>query len=255
MGTVRMKTAIVLRLMDAVTQRPAALDKIAIQVRQQNRVVWKGPDCAVILDREGESRIDAVISGRAYQKVRLHIDLAQPGRPQVCHLWMQPSAGYPFTDDMAVIRGTCAAAGLYAVRRAAGCRLAETTAAGDNSLRLWGLDGAWEERTLLLCEGDQDELVTLVGQAVAEPGCRPVAIPVQKVFDRRRTTVCTVLKLCPGEDGSFVAAYCDIRAEGEQIFFRDSQGALSCLRIQKGGRYDAAAAQTITCSDAGIPWD
>lgn len=71
---------------------------------------------------------------------------------------------------MTVIRGRCAqgmvTGGLYAVwiTENAKYKLMGTTAPGEDSILLWGMDKIVEERCVLLCENGESEYVTLRGQ-------------------------------------------------------------------------------------------
>lgn len=67
MGNVHTKVAVVLRFIDAVTEQwvksAGGRPDITVKVRQQNKVLWKAADCAVILAQPGVRSVDIAVSG------------------------------------------------------------------------------------------------------------------------------------------------------------------------------------------------
>ena len=99
MGNVHTKVAVVLRFIDAVTEQwvksAGGRPDITVKVRQQNKVLWKAADCAVILAQPGVRSVDIAVSGGGYLENSLCICLPEDDEPQIRYLWMQPAADYP----------------------------------------------------------------------------------------------------------------------------------------------------------------
>ncbi len=217
MGNVHTKVAVVLRFIDAVTEQwvksAGGRPDITVKVRQQNKVLWKAADCAVILAQPGVRSVDIAVSGGGYLENSLCICLPEDDEPQIRYLWMQPAADYPFTADMTVIRGRCVqgrvTGGLYAVwiTENVKYKLMGTTVPGEDSILLWGMDKIVEERGVLLCENGESEYVTLCGQNDGATYSYRVRGGISKVFHKGSAKVYMASKLSPDSSGRFLAAY------------------------------------------------
>ncbi len=227
MAHVHTRAAAVIRLIDAVTERAVQYRDIQIQTVQQHKVIWKDTGCAVILAQDrGNSasvdRIDALISGKFYREMQLHIDLTTDPTPKVYPVWLQPSGCYPFQEDMTVIECTQNLADeLYILWSGERYKLAETTTAGAGCLSLWGVDGVMEGRMLLLCEDSGiKELVTIVGQLQDDVRSYCTREPIRHVFYRGRTKVYKVLRVHTDGSGNFLAALRrGARQDGKILFW------------------------------------
>ncbi|MDE7323222.1 MAG: hypothetical protein K2N73_10990 [Lachnospiraceae bacterium] len=247
MGIVHTKVAVVLRFIDAVTRRWVTKTDgkagITVKVRQQNKVLWKGADCAVILAQPGECSMDIMVSGGVYVDRQLYICLPEDNKPVIRYLWMQPAAGYPFSADMTVIRGRCAggkaAGALYAVWITDNTKykLMETTAPGDEVIRLWGIDGIAEERIVLLCENGESEYVTLLGQTDTSEYSYRVKGGMKKAFRKESAKIYMAAKLIPDSSGSFIIAYQHWEERCEKIRFWRDGVTVAELKIGRNKEY------------------
>lgn len=237
MGTVHTSVAAVLRFIDAAAEKKVSAmgagARIRIWVRQQNKVLWKDPGCAVILGQSGVSDMDIFIAGEIYCSTKLHVSRRAGGLPLMRYIWLQPSAGYPFSPDMTIIRGTCAKGvrehTLYAERIAVNTRykLLETTAPGDKNIRLWGLDGIIEERTLAICENDERQYVTLLGPADDFECNYHIREGINGIFHREKASVHVAARIETDSHGNFIIA------------FRNRQNAVAKIRFWHGSKKEA----------------
>lgn len=247
MGNVHIKVAVVLRFIDAVTEQwvknAGGRADITVKVQQQNRVLWKAADCAVILAQPGVCSVDISVSGGGYRDRRLCICMPEDDTPQIRYLWMQPAADYPFTADMAVIRGKCAqgegTGGLYAVWNAenAKYKLMETTAPKDDTIRLWGIDGIVEERVVLLSENGEREYVTLCGQNDSPAHSYRVRGEISRVFHKGTAKVYMAAKLSPDSEGCFIMAFPHREKRCDTIWFWHDGVRVAEMEIGKDKEY------------------
>ena len=245
MGTIRHRAAAVLRFIDTVTQTLVSGSSLQIQIRQKSPMIRKHDGCVVILAQSGVDSLDIAASGACFLPVALHISLAGEAPVAVQYIYLLPSPGYPFTPQMAVIFGTNAACGLYAVRTA-DCgryRLMEDFDADKDVIRLWGVKKFLPGQQLLLNEEDQYALVTLLEPDDETEQAYRIGEQVKACFQKGKTKVYSVIKISPDRNGSFCVAYDRIRKGGERIRFLEEN---ICSQ-----RKDAKAGITID-TEAGI---
>lgn len=221
MGTIRRRAAAVLFFIDTVTQAPVSGGGINIQIRQQSPIIRKDDGYVVILAQNGVDSLDIAVSGTGFLPVALHIDLSAEAPGMIRYIYLLPSPDYLFTPQMAVIFGTCATRGLYAVRTA-DCgryKLMEDFDAGKDMIRLWGIDKFLQGQQLLLNEEEQYALVTLLEpDDETERGYR-IRERFRACFHKGKTRVYSIIRIFPDENGSFCVAYDKIRKGGETIRF------------------------------------
>lgn len=225
MGRIRRRAAAVFCFIDTVTQSPVSSRSLLIQIQQKSPVIRKDDGCVVILAQDGVDSLDIAVTSVGFSPVTFHADLAVEAPVVVQYIYLLPSSGYPFTPQMAVIRGTCAARGLCAVRMA-DCgryRLMENLDAGDAVMRLWGVEKFLRGQQLLLEQEGQYAVVTLLepddaaghGYRITQP------VPVPTGFQKGKTKVYSVTRVCPDGNGRFCVAYDKVCKGGEMIRFMD----------------------------------
>lgn len=221
MGRIRCKAAVVLCFIDTVTHSPVSGRSLWIQIRQKSPVIRKDDGCVVILGQPGVDSLDIAVTGAGFSPVTFHAGLAGEGPVQIQYVYLLPSSGYPFTPQMAVIRGACAARGLCAVR-AADCgryRLMENLDVGEAVMRLWGVEKFLQGQQLLLEQEGQYAVVTLLEPDDAAGHGYRFMEPVPICFRKGKTNVYSVTRISPDENGRFCVAYDRVRKDGETIRF------------------------------------
>lgn len=219
MGIIRRRVAAALRFIDTVTQIPVSGSSLYIQIRQKSPIIRKDDGYVVILSQPGVDSLDIDVSGAGFSAVTVHMNLVQEAVIQ--YIYLLPSRDYPFTPQMAVIFGTCTAHGLYAVRAvdSSRYRLMEDIAKGGEMIRIWGNEKFLQGQQLLLNEGEQYALVTLLEpDDETEYGYR-IQKPAAACFHKGKTKVYSVLRISPDKNGRFCAAYDKISKDGEIIRF------------------------------------
>lgn len=241
MGHVHTRVAAVFNFIDAVTERPVRYKGLQLVTEQQNKVIWKDTDRAVVLRQDGTDCIDVIVSGKFYQEVRLHVELPTDAALQVHSMWLQPARHYPFRENMTIVRGTCSMDELYVLWAAdnAKYKLSETTAVGSSFISLWGISGSVEGRMFLLCEdsegGAGKDLVTLTG--LAGPGAHIYRTRecMQHVFHRGKTKLYKAAKVCMDRDGNFFTAFLRDAQAGDEILFWSGGETVAALKAGDEG--------------------
>lgn len=221
MGTIRHRAAAVLRFIDTVTQTPVSGGRLHIQIRQKSPMIRKEDGHVVIFAQPGVNSLDIAASGAGFLPAAWHISLAVEEAGAVQYIYLLPSLQYPFTPQMAVISGTCAARGLYAIRMAECVRykLMEDLDPKKDVIRLWGIEKFLQGQQLLLNEGGQYALVTLLQpDDKTERGYR-IRERVKACFRKAKTKVYSAIWISPNESGGFCVAYDRICQGGETIRF------------------------------------
>ena len=221
MGSIRRRVAAALRFIDTVTQTPVPGSSLYIQIRQKSPIIRKDDGYVVILSQSGVDSLDIDVSGAGFLAVTVHMNLVQEAAAVIQYIYLLPSLDYPFTPQMAVISGTCTTRGLYAVRAvdSSRYRLMEDIAKGMEMIRIWGSEKFLQGQRLLLNEGEQYALVTLLeSDDETEYGYR-IQKPAAACFHKGKTTVYSVIRISPDKSGRFCAAYDKISKDGEIIRF------------------------------------
>lgn len=221
MGRIRRRAASVLYCIDTVTQAPIPGRNLDIEIRQQSLIIRKEDGFVVIMEQPGVDSLDIVVSSRGFCPVKLHVNLVREAPVQIQYLYLLPSPDYPFAQQMAVIRGTCAACGPYAVR-VADCskyKLMDHLNAGEHVMKLWGIRKFLPGQQLLLDDGEHYALATLMEpDDEAEHGYH-IMEQIKADFLKEQTKVYSVIRISPDESGRFCVAYDRIHKGGETIRF------------------------------------
>lgn len=223
MGRIRCKAAAVLCFIDTVTQSLVSGRSILIQIQQKSPMIRKDDGCVVILAQPGVDSLDLDVAGTGFLPVKFHIKLEKKAPIRIQYIYLLPSSGYPFTPQMAIIRGTCAARGLCAARTADkdGCRLMENLDAGASVIRLWGIERFLQGQQLLLEQEGQSAVVTLLAPDDTVGHGYRIAEPIGVCFQKDKTNVCSAVSVFPDRNGRFCLAYDKVRRGGEMIRFID----------------------------------
>lgn len=221
MGRIRRRVAAVLRFIDTVTQAPVSGSGLYIQIRQKSPVIWKEDGYVVIMEQPGVDSLDISVSGGRFSPVRFHMDVSGDAPVQICYAHLLPASGYPFTKEMAVIRGNCPPEGLYAVRMAdAGrYRLMEDLDGGESRIRLWGNEMFSPGQLLLLNEGERYEPVTLLADEEEVEYGYHIRGQLKEKWKKGKTKIYSAIRISPDENGKFCVAYTRISKGGEKIRF------------------------------------
>lgn len=262
MGRIRRRVAAVIQFIDTVTQSPVSGSSMYIQIRQKSPILWKEDGYVVIMDQPGVDSLDISVSGGRFSPARFHMEVLRDAPAQICYVHLLPASGYPFTREMAVIRGDCPPEGLYAVRMAdAGrYRLMEDLAGGENRIRLWGNESFSPGQQLLLNEGQQCEPVMLLADDEESEYGYHIRGQIKGSWKRGKTKIYSAIRISPDDNGSFCIAYTRIRKGGEKIRFFPGNCGLSETET---GTIDRAAtdmpagmaARTVTGKEAGTVTD
>jgi len=219
MGRIRRRAVLALYFIDTVTQDMVSGSALRIEIRQPSPVIRKEEGCVVIMEQPGVDSLDIVVSGGGFSPVGLHAALVREAPVQIRYLYLLPSPDYPFTQQMAVIRGTCTMRCLYAVRAADSARykLMDNLGAGERVVKLWGIERFLRGQQLLLDNGEQYALVTLLEpDDETEHGYR-IMEESGMDFLKGRTKVYSVIRIFPDESGRFCVAYDRVHKDGETI--------------------------------------
>lgn len=221
MGRIRHKAAAVIRFIDTVTQAPVSGSSLYIRIEQKSPIIWKEDGYVVIMEQPGVECLDISVSGGRFSPLEFHMDIMREAPVQIQYIHLLPASGYPFTRQMAVIRGDGASGELYAVRVADSgkYRLMENLSAGENRIKLWGNERFSPGQQLLLSEEDRYELVTLLeADDETEHGYRTVE-QLKGAWKKGKTKIYSAVQISPDDSGSFCIAYDRISKEGEEIRF------------------------------------
>ena len=104
MGRIRCKAAVALRFIDTVTHAPVSGSGLYIQVVPKSPMIWKEDGYVVIMEQPGVDSLDIFVSGGSFLPTRFHVALLREGSVPIWYIHLLPSDGYPFTEQMAVIR-------------------------------------------------------------------------------------------------------------------------------------------------------
>lgn len=221
MGRIRRRAAAVIRFIDTVTQAPVSGSGLYIQVRQKSPVIWKEDGYVVIMEQPGVDSLDIFVSGGRFAPARFHMDVLRDTPVQICYAHLLPASGYPFTKEMAVIRGNCPPEGLYAVRMADGgrYRLMEDLDGGESRIRLWGNERFLPGQLLLLNEGQWYEPVTLLADDEETEYGYYIRGQIKGKWKKGKTKLYSAIRISPDEKGEFCVAYTRISKGGEIIRF------------------------------------
>lgn len=239
MGRIRRRAAAVLRFIDTVTQAPVSGSSLYIQVKQKSPILWKEDGYVVIMEQPGVDSLDISVSGGRFSPARFHMDVLRDAPVRICYAHLLPAAGYPFTREMAVIRGNCPPEGLYAVRTAAAgrYRLMEDLTGGEYRIRIWGNERFSPGQQLLLNEGQRYEPVTLLAADEENEYGYQIKEPIRGEWRKGKTRIYSAIKIFPDDSGNFCIAYDRISKGGEKIRFIRSD---CCL--PENGATDCTAA-------------
>lgn len=249
MGRIRRRAAAVIRFIDTVTQAPVSGSGLYIQIRQKSPIIWKEDGYVVIMEQPGVDSLDISVSGGRFTPARFHMEVLRDAPVQICYVHLLPSSGYPFTKEMAVIRGTCPPEGLYAVRMAdAGrYRLMEDLAGEENRIRLWGNERFSPGQQLILSEGQRYEPLTLLAADEETEYGYHLKGQIKGAWKKGKTKVYSVIRIFPDDKGSFCIAYDRISKGGEKISFLCGN---CCLPEAETGTTAVAASETKTGTTA-----
>lgn len=235
MGRIRHKAATVIRFIDTVTQAPVSGSGLYIRIKQKSPIIWKEDGYVVIMEQPGVDSLDISVSGGMFSSMEFHIDIMREAPVQIQYIHLLPSSGYPFTQQMAVIRGNGASEELYAVRMAdsARYRLMENTTAGADRIKLWGNERFSPGQQLLFREEDRYELVTLLEvDDETEHGYRTVE-QLKEDWNKGKTKIYSAVRVSPDDSGSFCIAYNRINKGGEEIRFLSQANAETETLVDK----------------------
>lgn len=241
MGRIRRRAAAVIRFIDTVTQAPVSGSGLYIQIRQKSPIIWKEDGYVVIMEQPGVDSLDISVSGGRFSPARFHMEVLQDKPVQICYAHLLPASGYPFTKEMAVIRGNCPPEGLYAVRMAdAGrYRLMEDLDGGENRIRLWGNERFSPGQLLLLNEGQRYEPVTLLADDEETEYGYHLRGQMKGKWKKGKTKIYSAIRIFPDDKGEFCVAYTRISKGGEKIrFIRENR----CLPEAVTGKADKTPA-------------
>lgn len=230
MGRIRRRAGAVIRFIDTVTQAPVSGSSLYIQVKQKSPVIWKEDGYVVIMEQPGVDSLEVAVSGASFAPARFCMDVLRDAPVRVCYAPLLPSAGYPFTREMAVIRGTCPLEGMYAARLAGGYRLMEDLAAGGDRVRVWGNEPFSPGQMLLLDDGERYEPVILIGIDESVGYGYQLLDRLKGNWKKGKTKVYSAIRIFPDDTGSFCVAYDRIAKGGEKIRFIGG----SCILSDEG---------------------
>lgn len=252
MGRIRRRAAAVIRFVDTVTQAPVSGSSLYIQIRPKSPILWKEDGYVVIMEQPGVDSLDISVSGGRFSPAQFHMDVVWDAPVQICYAHLLPAAGYPFTKEMAVIRGNCPPEGLYALRMADASRyrLMEDLEEGGSRIRLWGNERFSPGQLLLLNEGQRYEPVTLLADDEETEYGYLVRGQLRGNWKKGKTKIYSAIRISPDENGNFCVAYTRISKGGEKIRFL--RGDL-CLPDAVTDKANQAAAGAIDGTMAEIP--
>ncbi len=225
MGRIRCKAAVVIRFIDTVTQAPVSGSSLYIQVVPKSPLIWKEDGYVVIMEQPGVDSLDISVSCSSFSPVRFHVALLREAPVPIRYVRLLPATGYPFTERMAVIRGTAAQGELYALRVAdAGrYRIMENLTAGEAVVKLWGSERISPGQLLMLNEGERYEPVTLLeADDETEYGYR-ITEPLKESWRKGKTKLYSAVRISTDDEGRFCIAYDRIQKGGETIRFWGGQ--------------------------------
>lgn len=251
MGRIRRRVAAVLRFIDTVTQTPVSGGSLYIQTQQRSPVLWKEDGYVVIMEQPGVDGLDISVSGSRFAPVRFHVDVLRDIPVQICYVHLLPGAGYPFTKDMAVIRGTCPLQELYAVRMAdeGRYRLMEDLAEGENKIKIWGNERFSAGQQLLLREKQRYEPVTLLAADEGTEFGYHIRGQLKESWKKGKTKLYSAVRISPDDRGNFCIAYDRISKGGEKIRFLCGKSPLPESETDNAKTDTAAAAAAETVVD------
>lgn len=242
MGRIRRRAAAVIRFIDTVTQAPVSGSGLYIQIRQKSPIIWKEDGYVVIMEQPGVDSLDISVSGGRFSPARFHMDVVRDNPVQICYAHLLPASGYPFTKEMAVIRGNCPPEGLYAVRMADAnrYRLMEDLDGGESRIRLWGNERFSPGQLLLLNEGQRYEPVTLLADDEETEYGYHIRGQMKGKWKKGKTKIYSAIRISPDDKGEFCVAYTRISKGGEKIrFIRGDR----CLPEAAAGKASGTAAE------------
>lgn len=254
MGRIRRRAAAVIRFIDTVTQAPVSGSGLYIQIRQKSPIIWKEDGYVVIMEQPGVDSLDISVSGGRFSPARFHMEVLRDSPVQICYAHLLPASGYPFTEEMAVIRGNCPPEGLYAVRMADGgrYRLMEDLDGGESRIRLWGNERFLPGQLLLLNEGQRYEPVTLLADDEETEYGYHIRGQMKGKWKKGKTKIYSAIRIFPDDNGEFCVAYTRISKGGEKIrFIREDR----CLPEAVTGKAAGTAAGTPAGEAAGTATD
>lgn len=229
MGRIRRRAAAVIRFIDTVTQAPVSGSSLYIQIRQKSPILWKEDGYVVVMEQPGVDSLDISVSGGYFSPAQFHVEVLRDVPVRIRYIHLLPASGYPFTREMAVIRGNCPPEGLYAVRMedAGRYRLMEDLTGGDSRIRLWGNEKFSPGQLLLLNEGQRYEPVTLLAEEEETEYGYCIREQIRESWKKGKTKVCSAIRIFPDEQGRFCAAYDRVGKNGEKIRFLSGNCCLS----------------------------
>lgn len=221
MGRIRHKAAAVIRFIDTVTQAPVSGSSLYIQIRQKSPIIWKEDGYVVIMEQPGVDSLDISVSGGRFSPIEFHLDIVREAPVQIQYIHLLPASGYPFTQQMAVIRGDGASGDLYAVRveDSGKYRLMENLTAGEDRIKLWGNERFSPGQQLLLSEGQQYEPVMLLADDEENEYEYHIKGQLAENWKKGKTKIYSAIKISPDDKGNFCIAYDRISKGGEKILF------------------------------------
>ncbi len=220
MGRIRHKAAVVLRFIDTVTQAPVSGRSLYIRNKQKSPIIWKEDGYVVIMEQPGVDSLDISVSGGMFSSMEFHMDIMREAPVQIQYIHLLPASGYPFTRQMAVIRGNGTSEELYAVRVADSgrYRLMENLTAGVDRIKLWGNERFSPGQLLLLNEGQRYEPVMLVADDEDNEYEYCIRGQIRGNWKKGKTKVYSAIRISPDDKGNFCIAYDRISKGGEKIF-------------------------------------
>lgn len=252
MGRIRRRAAAVIRFIDTVTQAPVSGSSLYIQIRQKSPILWKEDGYVVVMEQPGVDSLDISVSGGYFSPAQFHVEVLRDVPVRICYVHLLPASGYPFTREMAVIRGNCPPEGLYAVRMAdAGrYRLMEDLTGGDSRIRLWGNERFSPGQLLLLNEGQRYESVTLLAEEEETEYGYCVGERIRGSWKKGKTKVCSAIRIFPDEQGRFCVAYDRVGKNGEKIRFLSGNCCLSEAGTTGGAAEPEAGTVSSTAAES-----
>jgi hypothetical protein len=186
---------------------------VQAKVTQGNKLIWKDGGCAVIVDSQGTKRLDISVSSEIYREVSFCMDIKPDDKPLIYNIWLTPTERYPFTPDMKIIRGKIDNADgmeseIYLARVSSAQKLKLICDTGDtDELKLWGMDGAVNEKVLLLRENDLSELAVISDKDGEENDSYHIKGRLKNIYHKGKAKIYPVTKVVTDKDGKYIMAY------------------------------------------------
>jgi hypothetical protein len=208
MGTIHTSVAAVINFIDSVTQRPMKGKIVQVNIKQGNKIIWKDDSCAVILKSDNTNTVDIAIRSGIYRGFDIHLDLKVQNSPMIYYEWLTPTMNYPFTSNMAVVRGVGKGGEVLAamITESTSIKLIGDTD-NTNKIKLWGVEGSIENKKLLLRENTKEQVITLLNRCDDEKDCYYTNEKIKKNFHKGETLIYPVTMVRTGQDGEYIMAY------------------------------------------------